>query len=327
MKARIVFAAAALLLAVPAFSQSDGDIRNLALSSAGTGSGLTYITDDEGLDMGAHLSAGLDWSVIPKRLTVSIDEELRLKDNFSNPSKAYSNVALSYKLFHWLKAGASYSFIMSKNSTGEWRARHRGAAILTASAKVWNLKFSLREKFQATYKAYDVNLYQSPQTDFTLKSRLKVEYEPLHSTWTPYISAEVRNCFNAVNPTSFVYGTYTWQKYDGETGSWEDKTRTCYGNLSPTYDDIYINRLRFNLGADWKFARNQSLDMYLIFDYNMDMPIDFTSSGIQKSYGKYLEEASGSVVSESNFYKYGVGILTLKDSFFFGVGLAYRFKL
>ena len=67
--------------------------------------------------------------------------------------------------------------------------------------------------------------------------------------------------------------------------------------------------------------------MYLIFDYNMDMPIDFTSSGIQKSYGKYLEEASGSVVSESNFYKYGVGILTLKDSFFFGVGLAYRFKL
>ena len=327
MKARILLAAVALFLAVPGFAQSDGDIRNLTLATPGTGSGLTYVSDNGGLDMGAQLSAGLDWSIIPKRLSISLDEEIRLKDNFSNPGKAYSNVSLSLKLFPWLKAGAYYSFIMAKNSAGEWRARHRGAASLTASAKVWNLKISLREKFQATYKDYEVNPYQSPQTEFSLKSRLKVEYDLLHSTWTPYVSAEVRNCFNAVNPSSFVYGTYTWQKYDGASASWENKTRTCYGNLTPTYDDIYVNRLRFNLGVDWKFARNQSLDMFLIFDYFMDMPIDFTSSGIQKSYGKYLEDASGSVVSESNYYKYGVGILTLKDSFFFGVGLAYRFKL
>ena len=327
MKARILLAAAALLLAVPSFAQSDGDIRNLALSSAGSGSGLTYNSVNNGLDMGAWISGGVDWSVIPKRVILSFDEEIRLKDNFSNPGKAYSNLSASFKLLPWLKAGTSYSFIMTKNSAGEWRARHRGAVSLTASVRLGDFKVSLREKFQATYKAYEVNPYQSPQTDLALKSRLKIEYDPVYSKWTPYVAAEVRNCFNAVEPSSFVYGTYTWQKYDGETSSWADRTRTCYGNLTPSYSDIYINRIRFNLGTEWKFAQNQSLDMFLIFDYNMDLPVDFTSSGIQKSYGKYLENASGAVVSESNYYKYGVGILTLEDSYFLGVGIAYRFKI
>lgn len=327
MKARVILAAAALLLAVPAFSQNDGDVQGMTLGSGGTGGGLTYDSVNGGLDMGAYISGGVDWSVIPKRLSLSFDEEIRLKDSFSNLSKAYSNLAVSYRLFPWLKAGVSYSFIMSKSSAGEWRPRHRGALSLAASARLGRIKLTLREKFQATYKAYDVNLYQSPQTDLALKSRLKLEYDLFHSKWTPYVSAEIRNCFNAVNPNSFTYGTYNWQKYDGSTKSWENKTRTCYGNLTPSYNDIYINRIRFNLGADWKFARNQSLDMYIIFDYNMDMPVDFSSSGIQKSYGNYASEASGSVVSESNYYKYGVGILTLEDSCFLGIGLAYRFKL
>lgn len=327
MKARILLVAAALLLAVPAFPQSDGDIRNVVLNSPGSGGGLTYSTDDGGLDMGAWISGGVDWSVIPKRLTLSFDEEIRLKDNFSNPGKAYSNLSASYRILPWLKAGTYYSFIMSKSSSGQWRARHRGAVSLTASARLGRLKVSVREKFQATYKEYEVNLYQSPQTDLALKSRIKLEYDMFHSKWAPYVSAEVRNCFNAVNPSSFIYGTYSWQKYDGTTGTWDNKTRTCYGNLTPSYSDIYINRLRFCLGTDWKFARNQSLDMYLIFDYNMDMPIDFSSAGIQKSYGNYTTSATGNVVSESNYYKYGVGILTLEDSYFFGIGLAYRFKL
>ena len=327
MRVRILLVAAALLFALPVFSQSDGDVRNMALTSTGSGSGLTYSSVNSGLDMGAWISGGVDWSVIPKRLSVSFDEEIRLKDNFSNPGKAYSNLAATYRLLPWLKAGASYSFIMSKSSAGEWRARHRGALSLLASDKFGRVKVSLREKFQATYKDYEVNLYQSPQTDFALKSRIKVEYDIFHSKWTPYFSAEIRNTLNAVNPDSFVYGTYSWQKYDGTTDSWVNRTRTCYGNLTPSYNDVYINRIRFKLGTDWKFARNQNLDMYLVFDYNMDMPVDFSSSGIQKSYGNYTSASSGSVVSESNYYKYGVGIIPLEDNCFLGIGLAYRFKL
>ncbi|MBQ3711302.1 MAG: DUF2490 domain-containing protein [Bacteroidales bacterium] len=322
----MVFAVAALFT-LPAAAQNDGDIRNIALSSPGIGDGLTYSSVNNSLDFGAWISGGIDWDIIPKQLTLSVDEQIRIKDQFSNPNKSYSNVGVSYRILPWLKAGAHYSLAMTKNNSGEWRTRHRGAVSLSASARLGCIKLTLREKFQATYKAYDVNLYQSPQTDLALKSRLKLEYDLFHSKWTPYISAEIRNTLNAVNSTSFEYGTYTWQKYDASTNSWENKTRTCYGNLTPSYNDIYINRLRFNLGTEWKFARNQSLDMYLIFDYNMDMPVDFSSSGIQKSYGSYTTEATGSIVSESNYYKYGVGILTLEDSCFFGIGLAYRFKL
>ena len=327
MKARVIFAAAALLLAVPAFSQNDGDVQGMTLGSGGTGGGLTYSSVNEGLDMGAWISGGIDWDVIPKRLNVTIDEQIRTKDNFSNPNKSYSNVGISYKILPWLKAGALYSLVMIKNNSGEWRTRHRGDFSLTATTHLGRLKLSLREKFQASYKAYEVNLFQSPQTDLYLKSRIKVEYDIFHSKWTPYFSAEIRNTLNAVNPDSFVYGTYNWQKYDGSTKTWENKTRTCYGNLSPEYNDIYINRIRLILGTAWKFAKNQSLDMYLVFDYDMGMPIDFSSSGIQKSYGNYSSTATGSVVSESNYYKYGVGILTLEDSCFLGIGLSYRFKL
>ena len=69
MKARVILAAAALLLAVPAFSQNDGDVQGMTLGSGGTGGGLTYDSVNEGLDMGAYISGGVDWSVIPKRLS------------------------------------------------------------------------------------------------------------------------------------------------------------------------------------------------------------------------------------------------------------------
>ena len=327
MRIRILAFAVAALLSIPVAAQSDGDIRNMTLSSTGSGSGLTYSSENSNLDFGTWISGGIDWDVIPKHLSISVDEQIRTKDNFSNPSKSFSNVGVSYKLLPWLKAGVLYSFMMVKSDAGDWRIRHRGDFSLTASANLGRFKLSLREKFQAIYKAYEVNLFQAPQTDLYLKSRVKLEYNIFHSKWTPYVSAEIRNTLNAVNPTSFVYGTYSWQKYDGETKTWEDKTRTCYGNLTPSYDDIYINRLRLMLGTEWRFARQQSLNMYLVFDYEMKMPIDFSSSGIQKSYGNYTSEATGSIVSESNYYKYGVGILTLKDSAYLGLGLSYRFKL
>lgn len=328
MKVKSIILAALLPLAAQmALAQSDGDVRNLVLSSEGTPSGLSYGSADTGFDTGAWISGGLDWDIIPKKLGISFDEEIRLKDNFSNPNKAYTNAALEFRALPWLKAETSYSFILTKNSSDVWKKRHRAAFGLTATARFGRWKLSLREKLQATYKDYDVNLSQTPQTDLALKSRLKLSLDLRHSKWEPYVSAEIRNTLNAVNPASFVYGTYNWQKYSSEDSGWNDKSRICYGNLTPSYNDIYINRLRFIAGTEWKYSRNQVLDMFLILDCSYDLPVDFSANGIQKSYSSYLEDNPSSKVSEANYYKYGVGILTLKDSYFAGVGLSWRFKL
>lgn len=326
MKVKTIIVSALLTCAAAAtYAQDYGDIRSLTLASQGNGGGLQYGQDDVTFDTGARISGGVSWSIIPKRFSVSLDEELRIKDNFSNFNKSYTSAAAEYRILPFLKTEASYSFIMTKNSSGVWRNRHRGALSLTGTWSPGRWKFSLKEKLQATYKAYDINLFQAPRTDLALKTRIKVSYDFRHSRWEPYASVEIRNTLNAVNPDSFIYGKYTWEKYDGD--DWVSKSRTCYGNLSPSYSDIYINRLRFQAGTEYKFRKDRVLTMYVVVDCNYDMPVDFSSNGIQKSYSSYLEDNPSSDISENNYYSYGTGILTLQDSYYAGIGLSFKFKL
>ena len=323
---KILACLAAAALALPALAQSDGDTRNLRLSSAGESNGMEYLSETA-FDTGARLSGTVQYTLIPKRMHLSIEEELRLDDGFSSFHKAYTTLGADYRIAPWLKAGASYSFIAVNSSGDGWRSRHRGALSLTASQRFGIWKLSLREKAQATYKAYDINLSQAPQTDLSLKSRLKVAADLPHNKWEPYAAVEMRNTFNAVSPGSFAYGTYTWEKYDGDEEEWAGKSRTCYGNLTPSYSKIYINRLRFQAGTEWKFRKKQVLDFYAVVDWNMDLDVDFSSRGIQKSYDNYCEAHPAASISESYYYTYGTGILTLSDTVFVGLGVSYTFKL
>ena len=323
---RLLSCLAAAALAFPAAAQSDGDTRNLKLSSAADSNGMEYMSETA-FDTGARLSGAVQYTLIPKRVHLSLEEELRFNDAFSSLHKAYTSLGMDYRIASWLKAGASYSFIAVNSSDYGWRSRHRGALSLTAAQKLGVIKLSLREKVQATYKAYDVNLYQDPRTDLSLKSRLKVAVDLPRNKWEPYAAVEMRNTLNAVSPGSFVYGTYTWEKYDGDEEEWVSKSRTCYGNLTPSYSKIYINRLRFQAGTEWKFRKKQVLDLYAVLDWNMGLDVDFSSRGIQKSYDNYCETHPAASISESYYYTYGTGILTMSDRIFAGLGLAYTFKL
>lgn len=325
-KAILLACLAAAALAIPAAAQSDGDVRNFALSETLSGNGMEYLSESSS-DFGARLSGAVEYTLIRKRMHVSLEEELRFNEGLGSLHKSYTTLGLDYRLTPWLKADAAYSFIAANSSSNGWRNRHRGAVSLTASQRFGIWKLSLREKLQATHKAYEVNLYQSPQTDLALKSRLKVALDLPHNKWEPYASVEMRNTLNAISPSAFVYGKYTWQKYDGDEEAWVNKSRTCYGNPTPSYSKIYVNRLRFQAGTEWKFRKNQTLGLYAVADWNMDLDVDFSSRGIQKSYDNYLADNPSSTVTETYYYAYGTGILTLSDSIYFGLGLSYTFKL
>jgi Protein of unknown function (DUF2490). len=99
---------------------------------------------------------------IDKRWSISAQGEYRTTNGLSQTDRWNFGLNTSYKLTSWLKADAGYLWIQNKNperttSKGNivssyWLNRHRTNVSLTGSLN-WNkLKFSLRERWQYTYR-------------------------------------------------------------------------------------------------------------------------------------------------------------------------------
>jgi len=239
--------------------------------------------------VGARMAAGIDYKVA-RGLHLNYEAELRLTDNFSKLGRVYNTLGIDYKVTNWLKLGAGFSLINVNSTDDGWRNRQRYMFDATFSRKFDRLELSFRERVQATHKSYSVNLYQTPQTNWALRHRIKAEYNIPHCKFDPFASIELKNTLNAVNPNAFVYST--------STGRWY--------NTSPKYNDVYINRLRVIVGGAWKINKKNVLDIYAVMDGNYDLDIDLNKNGVSK--------------------KSGAAYLTLQDSYFFGLGLSYRFK-
>lgn len=246
------------------------------------------------VETGARLDANLQVCLVPKTLWLNFQEEIRFNDNFRHFHKSYTSAGIEYKTLPWLKMGAEYSFILNNSTSKGWGMRHRGSFFLTESIAAGRWKFSLRERFQATYKAGQVNTYQSPRTELTLKTRLKVSYDIPGSHFEPHISAEIRFLLNGVRPSKFVYNQ--------SNGRWS--------NPEPEYSDAYLNRLRLKAGTQYKASKKSEFDFYLVGDLCYDLDIDLSSKGNQKT--------------DTNGY---ADYLFVKNSYFIGFGISYTFKL
>lgn len=227
-------------------------------------------------DVKARLSGELDWK-IRKGLHLSLEEEARFNSDISHFNKLYSTLEASYKFTDWLKAGGGYTLINSSKG-----ARHRGTFELTASRKTGQWTFSWREKLQLTSKSYEINTFQEPQTLWAIKSRLKVAYKIPGRPWEPYAAAELKHLLNAVNYKSLA----TIPELAG----------------SVKYNDIYMNRARLALGAEWRLDKNNYLDFYSLLDYKYYKDIDTNRAGKLK-------------------------IVTFEPSWSVCLGIAYRFAL
>lgn len=217
--------------------------------------------NDVDTDFGGRMSVSLD-KKIKKGLHVSLDGEIRMKDDYNTLGRYQAGAGISWKASRMFKFGAGYIFFARrKSSVSEWKPRHRayGDASLTLRYGDWH--FSVKERLQLTHRD-GVNKYQNTPNLLELKSRVKVAYKGF-SDWTPYGYAEVRNVFN--DPTcnavwSTTYNTFTDYSFTG-------------------YDAAYFNRCRGVLGAEWKLSRNHSFDFFLIGDYCYDKVIDTDKSG------------------------------------------------
>ena len=209
------------------------------------GAGAAWAQSDFGVWTSVEGSTKLN-----KKLELSVEGEYRTQDMSSMTERISGAANLSYKdknFLPFLKADVGYTF-MYMNYPGEtgikyleddngnpelddegnaipkhmnvdapyWTARHRATASLTGSVK-WNrFKFSLRERYQYTYRLAaqcDRTRYyyfapfeqwdmenpeqmvddKAAKSDHKLRSRLSVSYDIKKCPFEPYAEVEVYN--------------------------------------------------------------------------------------------------------------------------------------
>lgn len=138
-------------------------------------------------------------------LALSLSEEYKMRENFSNTDKLETTLDLSWKPLSFLKGGISYCRIdynhpaNNTNPLEYWELRHRYIAYLTGSYDFGRFSLSLREKFQQTNRVGIVADQNKSNPTNVLRSKLEVDYNIRKSPLTPYASVEIFYAFNEPN--------------------------------------------------------------------------------------------------------------------------------
>lgn len=228
-------------------------------------------------EVGGRLSVSVD-KKLARGLHISLEEEIRMDNNFGSFDRFHTTLGLSYKVNDYLKLGVGYAMINPYSSSdGAFKSsRHRLMLDATGSLRFGDWRLSLRERFQATYRSGDMNEYQNPRTALTLKSRLKLSYKGLRRL-EPYAYVELRNTLNApVISASYDgtnYLTSALSQY-GEAGWFID-----------SWTGMYVNRVRGSIGFEYRLSKASRIDISLLADRIVDKVVDANAEGTKlKSY-------------------------------------------
>lgn len=183
-------------------------------------------------DLGIWTSAEVKKKIFPG-FDASVEGEFRTSDGLKNVERWAAGAAVAYRINSFLKADAGYTYIYS-HVQGEttkkgnyvssyWLPRHRMYLSLTGRMK-WNrLEFSLRERYQYTYRpSQSVAKYDgddgSRKDDEEIKgkgknvlrSRLQAEWNMKKSRFAPFASCELYHSMSdgwALDKTRWTVGT------------------------------------------------------------------------------------------------------------------------
>ena len=140
-------------------------------------------------------SIELSKKIFPK-FTIALEEDFRLRDNFQEIDRFSTTLEISYRVCNHLKAGGAYNLINYNHPSKDWETRHRYYFYLTGSYKLRRFMFSLRERFQSTYRVHVKETAKRANPKLYLRSRLKVEYDIRRSAFEPFASIEWYNTLN-----------------------------------------------------------------------------------------------------------------------------------
>ena len=120
----------------------------------------------------------------------SIDQELRLKENFTMLNLLYTNLGIGMKPFKGLKVSLTYRWIDKwRYETQNFSIRQRLMLDITYKQKVGVLSLAYRARFQTEYRDFSVSqLGKVPE--WFWRNKFDVKYKI--GKYTPYIGVEFR---------------------------------------------------------------------------------------------------------------------------------------
>lgn len=192
---------------------------------------------------------------IDKKWSTGLELDMRTRHGLDDVERLSAGLDIDYKISPWLKASCGYTFIGDhnrrvshykegdrdvvkglaevgdrKNRRIYWGLRHRTHISLTATWKTGNLKMSLRERWQYTFRpemivegrynyCYDKSdnaphLYPSKARNI-LRSRIAAEYRISGTPATPHSAVETFNGWN-LRKVRFTTGL-EWKLRKGHT--------------------------------------------------------------------------------------------------------------
>lgn len=197
-------------------------------------------SDDFGLDFSVEVEKKID-----KQWSVSLEGELRRRDDAKTNDRWSIGLGVDYKIAKWVKASAGYSLLydntkrisysdqedvddgdfdevgMPKKCAQYWAPRHRFNVSLTFDKKLFgDFRFSLRERWQYTWRpehtvserwSYLDEAYDGKAKTYggsgknVLRSRLQVEYDRKGLSLTPYANVEFWNAWK-LQKTRYTVG-------------------------------------------------------------------------------------------------------------------------
>ena len=207
---------------------------------------LSWAQGEQEMDFGASLAFELQKQLRDK-LSLSLEEELRLATNNTGFERNMLSVGLDYQLLvDRLKVGAYYCHIYLYNNKQYYENRHRYYLSLSYKQPLDEyFTLSWRGRFQGTYRDENRGEYRiNPK--YVLRNKVDLEYRIFGSPWKPSVSVDFSNSMN-----------------------------------DPTGNELY--RIRYQAGVNWRLNRTDSMDFFLRMDHylvNVDDDPNVLSIGV-----------------------------------------------
>ena len=173
-----------------------------------------------------------------KKISLVVDQEFRLKENYQRINLFYTNLGIDYKLNKYIKISPTYRAIQKKRLEGTYSYRHRLMLDVTVKKKLNKITIGERIRYQAEVQDFYTSKKGKLVEQF-LRFKTDLKYS-VASKITPFISCEFRYQIHA-------------PRGDG-----------------PDYDKAF-HRVRNVLGAEYEINKKNSFSLYYLYQTEFDI--------------------------------------------------------
>lgn len=199
---------------------------------------LNYAQTEGDTDWASWNTIGVEYK-LNKKWSFGLEEQFRLKENFSETDEFFTQLSADYELFHNFKLGAAMRYIRENDNVG----------------KVQGYENHFRFQVDANYK-HEIN-------DFTIGYRLR--YQNKNELGVSYDEGDYVNQ-NVRFKTAVDYNIKNWRL--------DPKFSAEIFNQFQEGEENGFNKYRFTFGTDYKIKDIGEIGVYYRFEkeLNVDVP-------------------------------------------------------